>query len=129
MASATGGRGTLRATLRETEGRDVVRIVLADAVAADEPLAAGNVAITLEERAASDGGVGIFIKVVVEGSEADRGGLRANDEIVRIGKEEPTSLEDARKRLAGPAGEDVLIVVLRAGREEKLRILRERTSR
>lgn len=126
--AASIGRGTLRATLRETESRDVLRIVLADAVAADEPLAAGNVAITLEERADADG-VGIFIKLVVEGSEADRGGLRVNDEILRIGKDVPTSLEDARRRLAGPAGEDILIVVLRAGREEKLRILRERTSR
>jgi hypothetical protein len=127
--AASVGRGTLRLTVRETESRDVVRLVLdAKATAGDEPLAAGNVAITLEERPDEDG-VGFFIKLVVEGSEADRGGLRVGDEIVRIEKDPPTSLEDARRRLAGPAGDDVLLVVRRESREEKLRILRERVSR
>lgn len=126
--AASVGRGSLRLEVREVDGRDLVRIVLADKIAETEPLAAGNVAITLAERRDGERVV-FFVKLIVEGSEAERAGLRAGDTILLIERDAPATLEDARQRLAGPVGEDVLVVVRRDGREEKLRVLRERVTR
>jgi hypothetical protein len=126
--TASVGRGSTTFTVRDVDARDRVRIVLDTKVSDDEPLAAGNLAITLREQTV-DGARAILIKSVVEGSEAERAGLRQDDTVVSIDDHTPTSLEDARKRLAGPVGDDVLVVVARAGREERLRVLRERTTR
>jgi hypothetical protein len=126
--SAALGRGAITTTVRDVDGRDRVRIVLDTKVSDDEPLSAGNLAITLNEQS-EDGTRAFLIKSVVEGSEAERAGLRQGDTLVSIDDHVPSSLEDARKRLAGPVGDDVLVVVRRAGQEERLRVLRERTTR
>jgi C-terminal processing protease CtpA/Prc len=51
------------------------------------------------------------------------------DVIARIDERAPTSLEDARRHLSGPLGDDVLVEVLREGEIHKLRVARERVRR
>lgn len=102
---------------RTTEG---VEIRLREPDSKFEPLATGGVAITLGERAGD-----LVVVQVAERSEAERGGLRVSDVLERIDGVRPTSIDDARVRLAGPAGSDLLVHALRGGSTLSLRITRE----
>jgi C-terminal processing protease CtpA/Prc len=66
---------------------------------------------------------------VTSGSEAERGGVRANDVVVSIDGQKPTSMADARTRLAGRAGTDVVLELLRAETPVRLRITRQAVRR
>jgi protocatechuate 3,4-dioxygenase beta subunit len=93
-----------------------------------EPSATGGVAVTLAERhhgARSD----IAIVEVAAGSEAEHAGLVAGDLLRRIDNAAPASLGDARRRLAGPDGSDVVIEVSRNDATTTLRVKRERVRR
>jgi S1-C subfamily serine protease len=95
---------------------------------AEEPLGSGGVAVTLGERA--DGDVTqIVVMHVAASSEAERAGLSPGDVIERIDGERPSGMADARARLAGRAGSDVVLDVQRRGASTRLRATREPVRR
>ena len=125
-ASAVSGRG--KTTLEIVAGRvaDGVRIVLSTK-GTDEVLEGGNVAVTLGERG-SGAALEIVVTDVAPASEAERAGLVAGDVLASVDGTHPTSMSDARHRLAGRAGTDVVVDVLRGAKHESLRVPRETAS-
>lgn len=93
-----------------------------------EPSATGGVAVTLAERR-HGGRTDVAIVEVAAGSEAEHTGLIMGDLLRRIDNTVPASLGDARRRLAGPDGSDVVIEVLRNDATMTLRVKRERVRR
>lgn len=83
-----------------------------------------SLAITLAEQ-----GSDIVIASVAPGSEAERAGITPTDVLVAIEGIHPASLADARARLSGPDGSDVLLEVQRQGSPVRLRIAREPVRR
>lgn len=126
--AAEAGRGSVSG-VRVDEGRDTtgLEIALDRAAGDDEPPSAGNLAVTLGERNSDP--VDIIVLHVAAGSEAERGGLVAGDFIMSIDGVEPTSMLDARARLGGSAGSDVVVEIDRDGEVRSLRIVRERVRR
>jgi len=102
---------------------DGVRIVL-KAENVEEALGAGNVAVTLGERG-SGSELEVVVVEVAPASEAERAGLAAGDVLVSVDGAHPTSMGDARRRLAGRAGSDVVVEVTRGAKHESLRVPRE----
>jgi hypothetical protein len=125
--SAVSGRG--RAAAEVTSGRvtDRVRIELSPSEG-DEELADAGVAVTLGERGARGRG-DVVIVSVAESSEAERVGLAAGDIVRSIDGKSVTDMKDARKRLAGRPGTDVLVEVERGGERLTLRLARETLRR
>lgn len=119
------GRGSVDSVVLEAGGtvKDLV-IRLREPDRGGEALAGGGVAITLEER-----GGQLLITHVAERSEAERAGLRALDLLQRIDGSSVTSIEDARTRLEGPPGTDLLLQILRRGEKLLLAIKREPVRR
>jgi len=76
-----------------------------------------------------DQGSDIAIASVAPGGEAERAGITAGDTLIAIEGVHPASLADARARLSGPDGTDVLLEVHRQGKPIKLRIAREPVRR
>ncbi|HVJ14123.1 MAG TPA: carboxypeptidase regulatory-like domain-containing protein [Polyangiaceae bacterium] len=127
--AAVVGRGSSAAVeVRGGSVTDGVRIVLSTPVGDDDALTSGGVAVTLGERRADDG-VEVVVVQVAEGSEAERGGLQAGDVILAVDGQEPANMADARVRLGGPAGSDVVVEVDRDGAEVRLRVAREAVRR
>jgi len=123
------GRGRERAVrVRRGETTRDVRIRLDEEAAAKEGPAAGGVAITLGESGARTKRT-ITILHVAPGSEAERAGLMPDDVIRSIDRHAPESLEDARKRLSGPLGDDVILELVRDGEGVTVRLSRERVRR
>jgi protocatechuate 3,4-dioxygenase beta subunit len=123
-------RGRGRAVGVEVTSGDTtagVAVVLDDQEVDDELGSTGNVAITLSEGS----GRRIAIRDVAPRSEALAGGLQEGDVLVSIDGSAPTSLREARDRLGGPEGTDVVLVVQRRGKEQPqtLTIRRERVRR
>jgi C-terminal processing protease CtpA/Prc len=71
----------------------------------------------------------VLIEDVARQSEAERAGLLAGDVVASIDQGPPISAADARRRLSGPEGSDVVIEVLREGVRVSARIRRERVRR
>jgi hypothetical protein len=71
----------------------------------------------------NDGDV-VRISEVFGGSPAEKVGIEANDEIARINRQEIHGLaqEDVIERLRGPVGENVLLTILRKGRDKPLEL-------
>jgi len=67
---------------------------------------------------------GDYLTIVspIEGSPAEAAGLRPNDQIIAIDGEDMTgsSPEEARQKVLGPAGTEVVLTVARPGQEEPL---------
>jgi S1-C subfamily serine protease len=126
--SPSKGRGSERVEV--SAGRSVrgVRIRLAAAQAEGEPLGTGGVAVTLGERGASPT-LEVVIVSVAEASEAERSGLQQGDVITAVDGVAPNSMADARNRLSGANGRDVLLAITRNGSELKLRVTREAVRR
>jgi regulator of sigma E protease len=123
------GRGRIDA-IEVLSGRSATGVVirLTEVSSDGEPFATGGLAVTLGERPA--GGVReLLVLDVARGSEAERGGLRVGDSLKAIDGQRPTSMEDARSRLAGRAGTDVVLELERAGATVKLRITRQAVRR
>ncbi len=108
---------------------DRVKITLPRESGAAEPAASGGVAVTLGETAAGVEAAEVVIVAVIEGSEAERGGLAPNDILVEVGGVRVQSIGDARERLSGALNDDVVVKVRRGGRIVPLRIARERVRR
>jgi C-terminal processing protease CtpA/Prc len=105
-----------------------VVIRLTESSSEGEPFATGGVAVTLGERADA-GTVQVVVLDVTAGSEAERGGLRANDVLSAIDGQKPTSMADARARLAGRAGTDVVLELSRDDALVRLRVTRQAVRR
>lgn len=110
---------------RTTSG---VVIQLTEPAAEDEPLATGGVAVTLGERGSGDA-LEVVVVQVASASEAERGGLLAGDVLDKVDGARPSNMGDARHRLAGRAGSDVVLDVTRGGTALRLQVTREAVRR
>jgi protocatechuate 3,4-dioxygenase beta subunit len=93
-----------------------------------EPASAGSLAITLGE---TGDPVEVVVVAVAEGSLAERAGVAPGDTVVSVGGEVVTTMGEARAKMSGPLGDDVLVTLRRGGRGsvETLRIPREPVRR
>jgi S1-C subfamily serine protease len=125
--SAVAGRG--RAAIEVTSGRvtDRVRIELSPAEG-DETLGDAGLAVTLGERGAR-GRADVVVVSVAESSEAERVGLAPGDVLRAIDGQTVAGMRDARQRLSGRAGTDVLVEIERGSERLTLRIARETLRR
>ena len=71
----------------------------------------------------------LLIYAVAEGSQAERAGLRAEDEVVSIDEVRPEDLHDARSLLSGPLGGQMRVVIKRAGSTMTFLVPRESFAR
>lgn len=106
---------------RTTRG---IRIRLTEPADNDESLATGGVAITLSEGDSSTAPE-LLVAQVASGSQAERGGLLVGDRLLNVDGHPPRSLREARERLTGRAGTDVLLEVARDGARLRLQLQRE----
>lgn len=121
------GRGG--ATVEVSVGRPATtRIALKRQTADDDPTVTGSVAVTLGERGADDG-VEVVIVHVAAGSDAERAGLSPGDVIVAVDGARVASMKDARARLSGRPGSDVVVELSRSSATVKQRLTREHVRR
>jgi len=128
--SSVAGRGSARA-LDVSSGRSVrgLRIQLAPhGSEPDASLAQGSVAIGLGERGHAPD-LEVVVVSVAESSEAERAGVEAGDVISALDGTRPTSMADARARLSGQPGSDIVLELVRASATLRLRVLREAIRR
>ncbi|HXX69600.1 MAG TPA: carboxypeptidase regulatory-like domain-containing protein [Polyangiaceae bacterium] len=123
--------GRTQASVQIVGGRTTDRIRMlfgqgSNDVPSAEPSSTGSVAVTLGETGAPSE---VVVVSVVEGSEAERAGLSPGDVVVTVDGVTVHTMGDARARLSGPAGDDVLMDVRRAGRDITLRVGREAVRR
>lgn len=126
------GRAAVSTRVRAGHTSSRVDITLpGEGVAKGESRGAGSLAITLGER--SEGRAKIVVVVMVPpGGEAELAGIEPGERLMRVGDHEVRSIEDARRRLSGPLGEDVVLTLLPDVDGEKphrLRVRRERVRR
>jgi C-terminal processing protease CtpA/Prc len=84
----------------------------------------GNVAVTLGERG-SDSSLEVVVANVSATSEAERAGISAGDVITQVDGAAVRGMADARKRMAGRPGTDVVIEIRREAHTVTLRVQRE----
>lgn len=121
--SALSGRGRASVDVRAGRVSDRVRIVVSGKPS-EQSADGGNVAVTLGERG-SGSALEVVVASVAPSSEAERAGVAAGDVLVGVDGARPTSMSDARHRLAGRAGTDVVLELVRGGTREVLRVARE----
>lgn len=122
--SSVAGRGQARGVeVRSGRVTDGVRITLAPA-GGDDLVEGGNVAMTLGERGAGPERE-VVVMAVAPSGEAERAGVTAGDVIAGLDGSRPANLSDARRRLSGRPGTDVVIELLRGDERVVLRIARE----
>jgi hypothetical protein len=123
------GRGSVD-NVSVSSGRTTRGVVvrLTEPVNDDTSVEAANLAVTLGERG-SGAALEVVLADVASSSQAERGGLQVGDVLRAIDGERPRSMVDARARLAGREGTDVVIDVLRAGAPLRLRVSREAVRR
>jgi len=127
--SSVSGRGSTRAEV--SSGRTVrgLRIQLSPVGTTDsEPLAPGSVAVTLGERGTPPQ-VDVVIVRVADGSEAEHAGVQPGDIVTAIDGARPSSMSDARSKLSGQPGSDLVLEVTRGGAQMRFRLLREAVRR
>lgn len=95
--------------------------------ASSEPASTGGVAVTLGELSGEPREV--VVVAVADGSEAERAGLAAGDVLLAIDGATVRSIGEARARLSGPVGDDVVIARRRGEEAEALRVPREAVRR
>jgi hypothetical protein len=119
------GRGSLRdVQVAEGEATSGLAISLDGISAAPAQGALANVAITLGERN-REGYPEVIVVAVAQGSEAERAGVLAGDVLWSVDGATVEEMGDARRRLGGSDGSDVIIEVERAGDPLTLRVRRE----
>lgn len=121
--SALSGHGRAAVDIRAGRVADRVRIVLTPG-APDEALEGGNVAVTLGERG-SGAALEVVVVAVAPSSEAERAGLATGDVVVAVDGVHPATMGEARRRLAGRLGTDVVLELTRGSGREVLRVARE----
>jgi len=114
--------------VRVVAGRTTVnvKITLEKLDKADDPATSGGVAVTLGETSEPRE---VVLVAVAEGSEAERAGLAPNDVIVEIDGARVHTIEEARKKLNGPIGDDVVVKLRRGEKTETVRVAREQVRR
>jgi carboxypeptidase family protein/PDZ domain-containing protein len=128
--SSVAGRGSARA-VEVSSGRTArgLRIQLQpQGTDADASLAPGSVSVGLGERGSAPN-IEVVVVSVAESSEAERAGVEAGDVITALDGVRPTSMADARARLGGQPGSDIVLELSRASVTLRLRVLREATRR
>jgi len=129
--SAVSGRGIARgvevSSAHTTRGLRILLTAQAQPTEG-ETVAAGSVAVTLGERGTAPN-VEVVVVSVAEASEAERAGVQAGDVIAALDGVHPSSMTDARSRLSGQPGSDLVLEVLRADATLKFRVLREAVRR
>lgn len=118
------GRGRVSAVISEGQTTSDVRVVLQPGTETETGQTAG-VAITLSEPASGH----VTIEQVAAHSEAERAGLQVGDRVLGVEGSPASSMNDARTRLSGNAGTDVLLELQRGGSIFKLRVTREQLRR
>jgi C-terminal processing protease CtpA/Prc len=111
---------------RTTEG---VKIALVGSSRDDpmaEPPASGSLAVTLGETADP---VDVVVTSVVEGSYAERAGVRVGDVVEDVDGTPVQTMGDARERMSGPVSDDVILRVRRSTLSVTLRVPREQVRR
>ncbi len=121
--SALSGRGRASVEVRSGRVSDRVHIVVSGK-SNDETADQGNVAVTLGERG-SGSALEVVVTSVAPSSEAERAGVTAGDVLAGVDGSHPTGMSDARRRLAGRAGTDVVLELMRGDTREVLRVARE----
>jgi hypothetical protein len=101
-----------------------VRIVLGEGGHASNDAAGATVAVTLGE-AVTNGVREVVIVLVAGGSEAERAGLEPNDTLVDVDGAPVHTIEEARAKLGGPAGIDVVLGIKRGETTSRVRVGRE----
>ncbi|MEI9952100.1 MAG: carboxypeptidase regulatory-like domain-containing protein [Pseudomonadota bacterium] len=128
--SSVAGRGSARG-VEVSSGRTArgLRIQLVpQGTDPDASLAAGSVAIGLGERGNAPNSEVVVVSVA-ESSEAERAGVEAGDVLSALDGVRPTSMADARARLSGQPGSDIVLELSRASVSLRLRVLREAIRR
>ncbi|HEX2880913.1 MAG TPA: carboxypeptidase regulatory-like domain-containing protein, partial [Polyangiaceae bacterium] len=118
------GRGKVTASISEGQITSDVRLVLQPGVETETGQTAG-IAVTLSEPAAGQ----VVIAQVAAHSEAERAGLQVADRILAVEGTPVASMDDARARMSGNAGGDVLLELQRGDSVFKLRVTREQLRR
>lgn len=127
--AADVGRGRARGVQVDPERPTTgVTIRLSPGADDDEPASGGSIAVTLGARGAGES-LEVVIVQVADASEAEHAGLRAGDVITAVDGVPPRSMRDARIRLSGPVGSDVLIDLARGDKTKRLRVVREQVRR
>ncbi len=122
------GRGAAKAkaTSQSTTRDVVIRLVKGDMD--DDPTVTGSLAVTLGERDLEDG-TEVVVVHVAKGSEAERAGIAAGDVVRAVDGHDVASMYDARSRMSGRPGSDVLIEVERGEASRRVRVRRENVRR
>ncbi len=126
--SSVSGRGSTHAEVSSGHSVRGLRIQLSPHAVDSDPVALGSVAVTLGERGTAPQ-LEVVIVSVADGSEAEHAGVDAGDVISAIDGAHPTSMSDARMKLSGQPGSDIVIEVARGGAPLRFRVLREATRR
>ncbi len=108
--------------------RDTGKIaLLRDDEAVKDSASSGGVAITLGETSGEPRQVGVVL--VAESSEAERLGIAPGDLILELDGATVQGMVEARARLNGPIGDDVVLKLKRGEKVESLRVPREQVRR
>jgi C-terminal processing protease CtpA/Prc len=118
------GRGKISVSIGEGQTTSDVRLVLQPGVETETGQTAG-IAVTLSEPATGQ----VMIEQVAAHSEAERAGLQIGDRILAVEGIPVSSMNDARTRMSGNAGGDVLLELQRSQSIFKLRVTREQLRR
>ncbi|HVW25771.1 MAG TPA: carboxypeptidase regulatory-like domain-containing protein [Polyangiaceae bacterium] len=115
------GRGHAAAVVESGRTTADVVIRLTGSVDDTEPVTTGGVAVTLAMSPS-----GVVVAQVAPGSEAEHGGLVQGDVVELVDRAALSSVADARQKLSGPEGSDVVVTVRRESGRVTLRLRRER---
>jgi len=92
-----------------------------------EPASSGGVAVTLGELSGEP--TEVVLAGVADGSEAERAGLLTGDIVKEVDGVAVHSMADARAKLSGPLGVDVVVTRVRGDATEAVRVPREAVRR
>lgn len=126
--AAGAGRGSREVEVTAGDVTRDVEIHLAGAPSDAELPALANVAVTLGERGALEA-LEVVIVDVAPSSEAERAGVQRGDVLLAIDGEPARNMSEARRRLGGRDGSDVVLELERAGGGLSLRVRREPVRR
>jgi membrane-associated protease RseP (regulator of RpoE activity) len=122
------GRAEREVAVEAGETSNDVELRLSGGESDAESAALANVAVTLGERTHA-GRLEVVIVDVAASSEAERAGLGEGDVIVSIDGTRVRDMADARHRLGGSDGSDVILQLRRTGTVLSVRVRREPVRR
>lgn len=126
--AAGRGRGLHPFEVDGGDELDDVRVQLDGRAEGEElDITGGGVAVTLGERDGNEGTRVVLVQVA-EGSEAQRAGLRRGDLLLKVDGVPTFDMREARARLNGQPGVDLVVEVSRKGRELSFRVRREQLA-